>query len=44
MLARLYEYGSRGPGARTSATRRVLDAAAARAYTRSNVLGSWNPA
>lgn len=44
MLARLYEYGSRGPGARTSATRRVLDAAAARAYSHSNVLGNWNPA
>ncbi|UZK66077.1 pectinesterase family protein [Sphingomonas sp. M1-B02] len=38
--ARLFEFGSRGPGAGpASPTRRILDAAAARAFTWKNVLG-----
>ena len=39
--ARLFEYGSRGPGARASATRRVLAAGDAQKYTAANVLAGW---
>jgi pectinesterase len=40
--ARLFEYGSRGPGARTSAVRRLLSAEQARRYTTTNILAGWN--
>ena len=40
--ARMFEYGSVGPGAGpVSATRKVLDAAEATRYTRAKVLGDW---
>lgn len=42
--ARFFEFGSRGPGAVSSATRRVLSAADAARYTPSNVLRGWLPA
>jgi pectinesterase len=42
--ARLFEYGSTGPGALASETRRVLTDEAAKEYTIANVLGGWNPA
>jgi pectinesterase len=41
MEARLFEFGSRGPGARRSATRRVLDAPGAEVFSRERVLGGW---
>jgi pectinesterase len=41
--ARLFEYGSRGPGARTSTTRRQLAAARVTAYSRDRVLDGWRP-
>lgn len=41
--ARLYEYGSTGPGAMQHAVRRVLTEEEARKYTSENVLGGWNP-
>jgi len=40
--ARLFEYGSRGPGARASSARRVLSADQARRYTAANILAGWN--
>jgi pectinesterase len=40
--ARLYEFGSRGPGARSSSARRVLSAEQARRYTAANILAGWN--
>lgn len=40
--ARMVEYGSSGPGAGpVSATRKLLDAVAARRFTEANVLGGW---
>ncbi|MEZ0242403.1 MAG: pectinesterase family protein, partial [Sphingomonas sp.] len=40
--ARMFEYGTTGPGAGpVSATRKLLDAAEARRYTEANVLGGW---
>lgn len=40
--ARMFEYGSTGPGAGpVSATRKKLDAAAAARFTQANVLGDW---
>jgi pectinesterase len=40
--ARMFEYGSTGPGAGpVSETRKLLDAAQAARYTRANVLGDW---
>jgi pectinesterase len=40
--ARMFEYGSTGPGAGpVSATRKALDAARAARFTRANVLGDW---
>lgn len=40
--ARFFEYASTGPGAGpASATRRMLDAAAAAEYSEANVLGGW---
>jgi pectinesterase len=41
--ARLFEYRSRGPGARQSASRRQLNREQARLYGRSAVLGDWQP-
>jgi len=41
--ARFFEYGSTGPGAITSATRRVLSDGDARTYTIDRVLGGWTP-
>ncbi|SFL70641.1 pectinesterase family protein [Pelosinus propionicus] len=41
--ARLYEYGSTGPGAVISNTRRVLSDAEAKEYTIEKVLEGWNP-
>jgi polygalacturonase len=41
--ARFFEYGSRGPGAASSATRRVLSAEEAKRYAPANVLGGWTP-
>jgi pectinesterase len=41
LAARLYEFGSRGPGARTSPARRVLDAAAAARFVAANILEGW---
>lgn len=41
--ARLYEYGSTGPGAIESPTRRVLSDAEAEEYTLEKVLNGWNP-
>ena len=40
--ARLYEYRSRGPGARASATRRILSDAQAVRYTPANILAEWS--
>jgi pectinesterase len=40
--ARLYEFGSRGPGARASEVRRVLSAEQAGRYTAANVLAGWS--
>jgi len=42
--ARLYEFGSSGPGARTSAVRRVLSAEQASRYTAKNILAGWSGA
>jgi pectinesterase len=42
--ARFAEYGSIGPGARRHASRRILTASEARAYTRAAVFGGWRPA
>lgn len=42
--ARFFEYGSTGPGAKQSATRRVLSEQDAAQYTITNVLGGWDPA
>jgi pectinesterase len=41
--ARFFEYGSTGPGAVKSETRRVLSASQAQKYTIADVLGGWNP-
>lgn len=41
--ARLAEYGSTGPGARASATRKVLTDDEAAEYTTEQVLKGWNP-
>jgi pectinesterase len=41
--ARFYEYGSTGPGALGSDTRRVLSDSEARNYTLATVLGGWEP-
>ncbi|MEP6941187.1 MAG: pectinesterase family protein [Rudaea sp.] len=42
MDARLFEYHSRGPGARASATRRILTDAQADRYATANVLADWS--
>lgn len=42
--ARFFEFGTRGPGAVASPTRRVLSAAEAARYTPANVLRGWIPA
>ena len=42
--ARFVEFGTKGPGAVKSATRRTLSAADANRYTAAAVLGGWNPA
>ncbi|MBP6627402.1 MAG: hypothetical protein KA187_08320 [Arenimonas sp.] len=42
--ARLYEYGSRGPGAARSPNRRWLDSAQASAFAPHAVLAGWEPA
>ncbi|XEC96143.1 pectinesterase family protein [Paenibacillus tarimensis] len=44
MDARFYEYGSTGPGAFQSETRRVLSESEGVQYTIENVLDGWNPA
>jgi pectinesterase len=41
--ARFFEYGSKGPGAVRSPTRRVLSADDARKHTPAAVLGDWRP-
>lgn len=41
--ARFFEYASRGPGAVTSPSRRVLRKSEAARYTRAAVFGDWNP-
>jgi pectinesterase len=41
--ARFFEYGTTGPGAVRSETRRVLSASEAQEYTITNVLGGWDP-
>jgi pectinesterase len=41
--ARFVEFGTKGPGAVRSATRRTLSAAEAKRYTPAAVLDSWNP-
>jgi pectinesterase len=41
--SRFFEYGSTGPGAKTSPTRKLLDEAAAKEFSIVNVLGGWNP-
>jgi pectinesterase len=41
--ARFFEYGTKGPGAVRSDSRRVLDAADVKHYTPSEVLGGWVP-
>lgn len=41
--SRFFEYGSTGPGAARSPTRRVLTPTEARAYTVEAVLGGWRP-
>ena len=41
--SRFFEYGSHGPGALKGARRPQLDDSAATYYTRSNVLGDWDP-
>lgn len=43
MQARLYECGSEGPGARTSARRRVLTANEAERFTRRTIFDGWRP-
>ncbi|MEW5926140.1 MAG: pectinesterase family protein [Gemmatimonadota bacterium] len=43
MNARFYEFGSTGPGAVTSPTRRVLAEGEVRAYTVARVLDGWEP-
>jgi pectinesterase len=40
--ARLFEYDSKGPGARTSPARRTLTADEAARYTQANVLDGWH--
>ena len=42
--ARFYEFGTSGPGAVSSPSRRTLTAAEAKRYTPSNVLNGWVPA
>ena len=42
--ARLFEFGTKGPGAVPGAQRRKLSAADAKRYTPAAVLGGWNPA
>ena len=39
--ARLFEFGSRGPGARASATRRLLGAGDVERYTPARILSGW---
>ena len=41
--SRFFEYGTTGPGAVKSESRRVLSASEAQKYTIANVLGSWDP-
>ncbi len=41
--SRLYEYGSTGPGAIKSETRRQLSDSDANKFSILNVLGGWNP-
>jgi pectinesterase len=41
--ARFAEFGTKGPGAVASATRRTLSAAEAKRFTPSAVLGGWTP-
>ena len=41
--SRFFEYGSTGPGAIKSETRRVLSATQAQRYTMANVLNGWDP-
>jgi pectinesterase len=41
--ARLFELGSRGPGARITAGRRLLPASERERYALRNVLGGWDP-
>jgi pectinesterase len=41
--ARFYEFGSTGPGALKSATRRLLSPSEAESYTIRNVLDGWDP-
>ena len=41
--ARFYEYGSTGPGALTSDTRRLLSDSEAQNYDVTSTLGGWNP-
>jgi len=43
MSARFFEYGSTGPGAVASPTRRVLTEGEVRAYTVARVLDGWEP-
>jgi polygalacturonase len=42
--ARFFEFGTKGPGAVPSASRKVLSATDAKRYTASNVLNDWVPA
>ena len=41
--ARFFEYGTKGPGAVKSASRRVLTADEAKRYSPASVLGGWVP-
>ena len=41
--ARFFEFGTTGPGAVRSPSRRVLTAEEAQRYTPANVLGDWLP-
>lgn len=41
--SRFYEYGTTGPGALKSETRRLLEASQAQQYTIANVLHGWDP-
>jgi pectinesterase len=41
--SRFYEFGTKGPGAVTSPSRKVLTAAEAAQFTVANVLGGWSP-